>query len=65
MDKTAAIECVRQYAELVRKHFDVDKVILYGSYSRDTARKDSDIDVAVVLNHVDEDFWSLKPNFFV
>jgi uncharacterized protein len=64
MDKAAAIECVRQYAEIVRKHYDVNKIILYGSYSRDTARKDSDIDVAVVLNHVDEDFLSTEAKLF-
>jgi len=55
---------VRQYAEIVKKHFDVEKIILYGSYSRDTARKDSDIDVAVVLNHVDQDFLATAAKLF-
>jgi uncharacterized protein len=64
MDKTTAIKCVRQYAEIVKKHFDVEKIILYGSYSRDAARKDSDIDVAVVLNHVDEDFLATEAKLF-
>jgi len=64
MDKTTAIKCVRQYAEIVKKHFDVEKIILYGSYSRDSSRKDSDIDVAVVLNHVDEDFLATEAKLF-
>ena len=45
MDKAAAIRCVKQYADLVRQNFDVKKIILYGSFSRDAARKDSDIHV--------------------
>lgn len=53
MDQATIIERVKQYAEVVRQHFDVTKIILYGSYARGTARKDSDIDVAVVLDHLD------------
>jgi predicted nucleotidyltransferase len=49
MDKTTAIRYVKQYADVVRQNFKVKKVILYGSYSRGSAQKDSDIDVAVVL----------------
>jgi predicted nucleotidyltransferase len=64
MDKATAIKRVRQYAEIVKKHFDVEKIILYGSYSRDAAQKDSDIDVAVVLDHVDEDFLATEAKLF-
>jgi uncharacterized protein len=45
-------------------HFDVEKVILYGSYSRDATHKDSDIDVAVVLNHVDDDYLAAEAKLF-
>ena len=64
MDKAAAIRCVKQYADLVRQNFDVKKIILYGSFSRDAARKDSDIDVAVVLDPVDEDFLMCVARLF-
>ncbi len=64
MDKATAIRCVKQYADLVRQNFDVKKIILYGSYSRDAARKDSDIDVAVVLDSVDEDFLTCEARLF-
>jgi predicted nucleotidyltransferase len=47
MDKTAAIESVRKYAERVQRDFNVNKVILFGSHAKGTAREDSDIDVAV------------------
>ena len=53
MDKTAAIESVRKYAERVRRDFNVNKVILFGSHAKGTAREDSDIDVAVVFESID------------
>jgi uncharacterized protein len=64
MDKATAIERVRRYADIVRKNFDVKRIILFGSYSKDTARKDSDIDVAVVLDRVEEDFLTAQSKLF-
>ena len=55
---------MKQYADLVRQNFNVRKIILYGSYSRDAARKDSDIDVAVVLDSVNEDFLMCEARLF-
>ena len=56
MDKTAvigreeAIDLVRQYKHVIAKHFsEVPEVMLFGSYSKGTANKDSDIDVAVIV----------------
>ena len=56
MDKTAAIESVRKYADRVRRDFNVNKVILFGSHAKGTAREDSDIDVAVVFESIDGDY---------
>ncbi|MBW1699567.1 MAG: nucleotidyltransferase domain-containing protein [Deltaproteobacteria bacterium] len=64
MDKETAIRYVKRYADLVRQHFDVRKIILYGSYARGTARMDSDIDVAVVLCSVEEDFLKSAARLF-
>ena len=64
MDKKQAIEIVRNYAEVVRKHFPVKKIILYGSHSREHAREDSDIDVAVVLDSIEEDYLSIGALLF-
>lgn len=49
MDKREAIKLVKQYADIVVKNMIVNKVILYGSYARGDYRKDSDIDVAVIV----------------
>jgi predicted nucleotidyltransferase len=47
---------VKKYADRVRRDFNVKKVILFGSYAKGTAREDSDIDVAVVFEHIDGDY---------
>lgn len=56
MDKRAvigrdeAIDLVRQYKHVIAKHFaEEPQVMLFGSYSKGTATKDSDIDVAVIV----------------
>ena len=49
MDKEKVRRLVEEYAKLVVSNMVVNKVILYGSYARGDFRKDSDIDVAVVV----------------
>jgi len=56
MDKRAVIgrdeviDLVRQYKHIIAKHFaEEPQVMLFGSYSKGTANKDSDIDVAVIV----------------
>lgn len=64
MDKEKVIERVKQYSDLVRQNFRVKKIILYGSYAKGSARKDSDIDVAVILSSIDEDFLKSESKLF-
>jgi len=65
------IDKVKLYKELVLKFFPVpiDQFWLFGSYASNNAHKDSDIDVALVVNHLDKDYsvlntepilWKLK-----
>jgi len=57
MGKREVIKILRQYKLLVSEHFDVDKVILFGSYASGNQHADSDIDVAVVVNSIYSDFF--------
>lgn len=66
MGKREVIAAVRQYKNLVLCHFDSATIYLYGSYSKGNAKSGSDIDVAVVVPEVKDDFlkastvlWSL------
>jgi predicted nucleotidyltransferase len=61
MDKAEAIDKVRQYRSLLQRHFQTPQVFLFGSYARDTQTEDSDIDVAVVVDRIDGDFFAVNP----
>ena len=56
MGESEVIKVVRQYKQLVFAHFGQAVVYLYGSYSKGTAHNGSDIDVAVVVPEVNDDF---------
>ncbi len=61
MDKIEVIAKVKAYKKLVKKHLKLEEVYLYGSYAKGDYREDSDIDVAIVVDHIDEDFFSVNP----
>lgn len=61
MDKKEAIEKVKAYKVLLNQYFQVENVYLFGSYAKNTQHEDSDIDVAVVVNHIDGDFFAIHP----
>lgn len=50
MDKRKAIEITTQYANAVKAKYNDSKIILFGSYAKNTFNDDSDIDIAVILN---------------
>jgi predicted nucleotidyltransferase len=64
MDKTEVISKVEKYAELVKKTFPVRMVILFGSYAKNRGREYSDIDVAVVVDHNDQDYLESRQQLF-
>ncbi|HOP64802.1 MAG TPA: nucleotidyltransferase domain-containing protein [Spirochaetota bacterium] len=55
---------INRYAELVKKTLPVDMIILYGSYARGTEHKDSDIDIAVVVEDIDEDLLDVSARLY-
>jgi predicted nucleotidyltransferase len=61
MDQKEVIEKLVRYKYLLSNHFDLDKVILFGSYAKGSQKKDSDIDVAVIVKQVESDFFSYAP----
>ena len=61
MDKSEVISKILKYKHLVSKHFDLDMMILFGSYAKGNAREDSDIDVAVVVNSITSDYFTYTP----
>ena len=61
MDKGEAISKVKEYSILLKKHIPMEKVYLFGSYAKNTNQKDSDIDVAIVVKRIDDDFFVTQP----
>ncbi len=65
MDKTTAIiNKVKEYSMLVNSMlpFTIDQCWLYGSYAKGMPSEHSDIDVAMVVNHIDDDvYWDNLP----
>lgn len=61
MDKAEVINKLKSYKILVKKHLDIDKMYLFGSYARNTNTDNSDIDVAIIVNTADKDFFKVNP----
>jgi len=63
-ERNDIIEKVNQYQALVKQSnfpMPIDAVYLFGSHAKGTANKDSDIDVALVVNHFEGDFFDVIP----
>lgn len=58
MDKKEALALARQYASLVVREMNPDKIVLYGSHANGTATDESDIDVAVIFDNFNGDWFS-------
>ena len=56
MDQEKVLNIAKGYADSVRRILPVKNVYLYGSYARGTAGKYSDIDIAVIVDELPEDY---------
>ncbi len=54
MSKNKVKKVVREYENALRaKSFPIQDIFLFGSYAKETNRKDSDIDIAVVVDKIE------------
>lgn len=61
MDQAEVIIKLKKYKELLSKEMRFDKMFLFGSYAKENSREDSDIDVAIIVNKIQGDFFSTRP----
>ncbi|MBL1212845.1 MAG: nucleotidyltransferase domain-containing protein [Ignavibacteriae bacterium] len=54
MDKDKIIEIVKRYIGAIGSKYKIEKVFLFGSYAKGTNTADSDIDLAIIFNSVDD-----------
>lgn len=61
MDKEQALRLARKYKEMVAEKLPLKAVYLYGSYSKGTFTEDSDIDIAVIVDKFNDNFFEDTP----
>jgi predicted nucleotidyltransferase len=54
MDKNAALKIAERYIKIIRSKYQVETAYMFGSYAKGTNHNDSDIDLAIVFNQVDD-----------
>lgn len=54
MDKNEAIRIALRYIEMVSRRYNIKNVILFGSYAKGDYHSDSDIDLAIVFESLDD-----------
>jgi predicted nucleotidyltransferase len=54
MDKNEAIKIAKRYIRNVSSHYQINSVVLFGSFAKGTQHSDSDIDLAIVFESVDD-----------
>lgn len=55
MDKDEVVVIVKKYADSVKEKIKPQKVILYGSFAKGNWHENSDIDVAVIVDSINDD----------
>ena len=61
MDKEQAIEIAKRYKKLVAEKLPVKTLYIYGSYSKGTYNENSDIDIAVVVDKLSDNYFDDTP----
>jgi predicted nucleotidyltransferase len=64
MDQNEITTIARNYAEKVLNHFRVKKVVLFGSQAKGNSHKDSDIDIAVIVEKLETDFLESEAKLY-
>ena len=54
-------DVMEKVCEKISRLPDVEKIVLFGSYAKGTNREDSDIDVAIIVDRVEGDYFSVNP----
>src|SRR5437879_5751756 len=65
-----ALEDIQRIADRIAERFDPERIILFGSQARGTAREHSDVDLLIVMTFEGKPFWksmeiwdAVRPDF--
>lgn len=59
--KNKLLFLAKRYKEMVAERLPLKALYLYGSYSKGNYREDSDIDIAIVVEHLDDNYFEDTP----
>ncbi|MBO7367010.1 MAG: nucleotidyltransferase domain-containing protein [Paludibacteraceae bacterium] len=66
LTRDEALQIVKDYKKVIAPRFKTEpKVYMYGSYSKGYQKPESDIDVAVVVPHIEGDWMDLSTDLWL
>lgn len=66
LTRDEALSLVRDYKRVITPRFSVEpKVMMFGSYSKGFPKPESDIDVAVIVPHVEGDWLTVSTDLWL
>ena len=54
MDKKEAIKTAKKYLKTIAQKYQIENVILFGSFAKGNYHEDSDIDLAIIFKSIDD-----------
>ena len=64
LDKKTVINTANRYADEIKKEYDPYAIVLFGSYANGNPHEDSDIDMAVIFNGYNGDWYDTVVNLW-
>ena len=62
IDNREIMEIVKKYVKKVCENYQIETIILFGSYEKGTWHEDSDIDIAIVTNDIKNNIFDEELN---
>ena len=62
IDNKIIMQIVQKYVEIIRQNYNVESIILFGSYAKGTQHEDSDIDIAIITDDIENDIFDEEVN---
>lgn len=56
------MKIIQEYIEKICANYKIEAIILFGSYAKGTEHKDSDIDIAIVTDDIENDVFDEEVN---
>ena len=62
IDNKIIMQIVQKYVEIIRQNYNVESIILFGSYAKGTQHEDRDIDIAIITDDIENDIFDEEVN---